>query len=219
MVHVSELSWQRVRHPSEVVKVGDVIDVFVKELDREKGRISLGYKRDEENPWTIFCNQYKIGDEFEATVVSLTKFGAFVRILPGVDGLVHISEISTERLNEPGEALSVGETVKVKLIGIDGERNRVSLSIKQALSEEEMEEFNAKIAEKKALIAERKAKKAAKAAEKAAAEAEKAAAEAAEPAPAEEAAPEAAPAEEAAPEAVPAEEAVPEAAPAEAFEE
>ena len=181
-----------------MVKVGDVIKVFVKELDREKGRISLGYKRDEENPWTIFSTQYKIGDVFDATVVSLTKFGAFVRILPGVDGLVHISEISTERLNEPGEALSVGDTVKVKLIGIDEERNRVSLSIKAALSEEEMEEFNAKIAEKKAIIAERKAKKAAKAAEKAAAEAEKAAEQ--------DAAPEAEPAAEPAPEAAPAEE-------------
>ncbi|MBR2805797.1 MAG: bifunctional 4-hydroxy-3-methylbut-2-enyl diphosphate reductase/30S ribosomal protein S1 [Oscillospiraceae bacterium] len=196
MVHVSELSWKRIRHPSEVVKVGDVIKVYVKELDPEKGRISLGYKRDEDNPWTIFKSQYTEGDEFEATVVSLTKFGAFLRIIPGVDGLVHISEISTERLSEPGEALSVGDVVKVKLIGIDEERNRVSLSIKQALSEEEMEEFNAKIEEKKAAIAERKARKAAKAAEKAAQEE---AAAAAEEAPAEAAPAEEASAEETAP--------------------
>ncbi|MBQ3871674.1 MAG: 30S ribosomal protein S1, partial [Clostridia bacterium] len=201
MVHVSELSWKRIRHPSEVVKVGDVIKVYVKELDPEKGRISLGYKRDEDNPWTIFKSQYTEGDEFEATVVSLTKFGAFLRIIPGVDGLVHISEISTERLGEPGEALAVGDVVKVKLIGIDEERNRVSLSIKQALTEEEMEEFNAKIEERKAAIAERKARKAAKAAEKAAQEEAAAAAEEApaEAAPAEAESAAEAPAEEAAP--------------------
>ena len=134
-------------------------------------------------------------------MVSLTKFGAFLRIIPGVDGLVHISEISTERLGEPGEALAVGDVVKVKLIGIDEERNRVSLSIKQALTEEEMEEFNAKIEERKAAIAERKARKAAKAAEKAAQEEAAAAAEEApaEAAPAEAESAAEAPAEEAAP--------------------
>ncbi|MGI5888318.1 MAG: bifunctional 4-hydroxy-3-methylbut-2-enyl diphosphate reductase/30S ribosomal protein S1 [Oscillospiraceae bacterium] len=211
MVHISELSWQRIRHPSEVVKVGDKIKVYVKDLDRERNRISLGYKREEDNPWTKFMQEYKVGDEFEAQVVSITKFGAFVRVIPGVDGLVHISEISTERLADPGEALSVGDTVPVKLIGIDEEKKRVSLSIKQALSDAEMDDFNARIEERRRAQAERKARKAEakakKAAEEAAGKAEAPAEEAKAEAPAEEAKAEEAPAAgEAKPQEAPAEE-------------
>ncbi len=130
MVHISELSWQRIRHPQDVVSVGDKLTVFVKDLDRENNRISLGYRKEEDNPWTILKEKYSVGDVFTAPVVSLTKFGAFVRILPGVDGLVHISEMSNERVEQPSDVVKVGDEVKVKLIGVDFDRQRVSLSMK-----------------------------------------------------------------------------------------
>ena len=128
MVHVSELSWKRIHNPSEVVKVGDEITVFVKAVDPEKGRISLGYRKDEENPWNAIKN-YEIGAEFEAPIVSVTKFGVFARILPDLDGLVHLSELSTEHVDDPSNFVKVGDVVKVRLIGIDEERQRISLSM------------------------------------------------------------------------------------------
>ncbi len=131
LVHMSELTWEKIRHPGEVVKVGDEIEVFVKSLDRENGKISLGHKKDEDNPWAIFERDFKVGDVFTGKVVSLTKFGAFVRVLPGIDGLVHISEISWDRVEDPAAVLKVGQEVNVKLLGADLENKRVSLSIKQ----------------------------------------------------------------------------------------
>ena len=118
LVHISELSWNRIKHPSEVVKVGDVIEVYVKDLDTENKKVSLGYKKAEDNPWEKFKAEYPIGSVFTAPVVSITKFGAFVRILPGVDGLVHISEISNERVEKVSDVLSVGQEVNVKLIDV-----------------------------------------------------------------------------------------------------
>lgn len=137
LVHISELSWDRIRHPSEVVKVGDVIDVYIKSLDRENGKVSLGYKKAEDNPWERLRNEYPVGSVFTAPVVSITKFGAFVRVLPGIDGLVHISEISTERVEKVGDVLKVGDEVRVKLIEADFEKHRVGLSMKALLQEEE----------------------------------------------------------------------------------
>ncbi|MFZ2221473.1 MAG: bifunctional 4-hydroxy-3-methylbut-2-enyl diphosphate reductase/30S ribosomal protein S1, partial [Gemmiger qucibialis] len=114
LCHISELSWNNIKHPSEVVSVGDTIEVYVKSYDPENQKVSLGYKKEEDNPWEKLKNEYPIGSEFEAPVVSITQFGAIVRILPGIDGLVHISEISNERVNKVSDVLKVGDMVKVK---------------------------------------------------------------------------------------------------------
>ena len=135
LCHISELSWSNIKHPSEVVSVGDEIEVYVKSYDPENQKVSLGYKKEEDNPWEKLKNEYPIGSEFEAPVVSITKFGAFVRILPGIDGLVHISEISNERVNKVSDVLKVGDMVKVKLINVDFDRKRISLSMKACLDE------------------------------------------------------------------------------------
>ena len=130
MVHISELSWQRIKHPSEVVKVGDTVEVYVKELDRENKKISLGYKKVEDNPWEILKRDYPVDSEVDAKIVSLTSFGAFAQIIPGVDGLVHISQIAHKHIGTPSEVLKVGDVVKAKIMEIDFDKKRVSLSIK-----------------------------------------------------------------------------------------
>ncbi len=142
LVHISELSWNRIKHPSEVVSVGDEIEVYIRSLDAENNKVSLGYKKTEDNPWEKLKNEYPIGSVFTAPVVSLTKFGAFVRILPGVDGLVHISEISTERVEKVQDVLNIGDEVAVKLLEVDWDKKRVSLSMKavSAAAEEETAE-------------------------------------------------------------------------------
>ena len=135
MVHISELSWLRIKHPSDVVKVGDVLDVYVKDIDTENKKISLGYKKTEDNPWEVLKRDYQIGDVVTAKVVSMTAFGAFAQIIPGVDGLIHISQISTERINKPQDVLTIGQEVQVKITDIDFEKKRVSLSMKALLEE------------------------------------------------------------------------------------
>ena len=135
LCHISELSWNRIKHPSEVVNVGDTIEVYVKALDTENHKVSLGYKKAEDNPWEQLKNNYPIGSTFHAPVVSLTKFGAFVRILPGVDGLVHISEISNDRVEKVSDALKVGDMVDVKLLDVDFDKKRISLSMKALLND------------------------------------------------------------------------------------
>ncbi len=147
LVHISELSWDRIKHPSEVVSVGDTIDVYVKDLDTENKKVSLGYKKAEDNPWEKFKAEYPIGTAFKAPVVSITKFGAFVRILPGIDGLVHISEISHDRVEKVGDVLSVGQEVDVQLIDVDYDKKRISLSMKSLLSDEVEEEADVEDAE------------------------------------------------------------------------
>ena len=132
LCHISELSWNRIKNPSEVVSVGDEIDVYVKDLDRDNKKVSLGYKKAEDNPWEKLKNEYPIGSVFTAPGVSITKFGAFVRILPGVDGLVHISEISNDRVEKVSDVLSVGDEVTVKLQDVDFDKKRISLSMKAA---------------------------------------------------------------------------------------
>ena len=133
MVHISELSWNRIKHPSEVVNVGDTVEVFIKSLDQEKGKISLGYKKAEDNPWEILRNQYPVGTECEVEIVGLTQFGAFARIIDGIDGLIHVSQISTERVEKPEDVLSVGQKVNVKITAIDFDKKRISLSMKALL--------------------------------------------------------------------------------------
>lgn len=139
MVHISELSWNRIKHPSEVVNVGDVVEVYVKDIDREKKKISLGYKKSEDNPWEILKKDYPAGTVTKAKIVSLTTFGAFAQIIPGIDGLIHISQISNERVNKVSDVLEVGQEVDVKITEIDFDKKRVSLSIR-ALSEPAAEE-------------------------------------------------------------------------------
>lgn len=140
MVHISELSWQRIKHPSEVVSVGDTVEVYVKELDRENKKISLGYKKVEDNPWEILKRDYPVDSEVDAKIVSLTSFGAFAQIIPGVDGLVHISQISHKHIGTPAEVLKVGEVVKAKILEIDFDKKRVSLSIKALIEPPVVEE-------------------------------------------------------------------------------
>ena len=137
LCHISELSWNNIKHPSEVVKVGDEIEVYVKSYDPENQKVSLGYKKEEDNPWVKLENEVPVGTEFTAPVVSITKFGAFVRIMPGIDGLVHISEISNERVNKVSDVLKVGDEVRVKLTAVDFDRKRISLSMKACLDEAE----------------------------------------------------------------------------------
>ncbi|MDP4153082.1 MAG: 30S ribosomal protein S1 [Bacillota bacterium] len=136
MVHISELAWGKIKHPANVVKVGDEIEVYVKELDPEKKRISLGYKDLIENPWEKLKNTYKVGDTVKATVVRLVPFGAFAEVIPGVDGLIHISQIANKRIEHPSSELSVGQEVDAKILDIDLENMKVSLSIRALLEPE-----------------------------------------------------------------------------------
>ncbi len=133
MVHVSELSWNRIKTPADVVKVGDEIDVYVISFDPEKHKISLGYKTAEMNPWNQFMTNYNVGDVVEAKVVKMMTFGAFAEIIPGVDGLIHISQIADRRIGKPEDVLSEGQTVTVKITDIDAENKRISLSIRALL--------------------------------------------------------------------------------------
>ncbi|MDO5152943.1 MAG: bifunctional 4-hydroxy-3-methylbut-2-enyl diphosphate reductase/30S ribosomal protein S1 [Eubacteriales bacterium] len=135
MVHVSELSWNRIKTPADVVKVGDEIDVYVISFDPEKHKISLGYKTAEMNPWNQFMTNYSIGDVVDAKVVKLMTFGAFAEILPGVDGLIHISQIADRRIGKPEDVLSEGQMVKVKITDVDAENKRISLSIRALLEQ------------------------------------------------------------------------------------
>ena len=140
MVHITELSWSKLRHPNEVVNVGDVIDVYVKEFNEETGRISLGYKDPTANPMDTFRNNYNVDDIVDAKIVKLMKYGAFAEIIPGIDGLIHISEIAPEHIEKVSDKLKVGDVVSAKIIEIDFDRNRISLSIKAALPVEEVAE-------------------------------------------------------------------------------
>ena len=146
MVHISELSWQRIKNPAEVVAVGDEIEVYVKALDTEKKKISLGYKKADENPWVKFMEAYEVGSTATVTIAGLAAYGAFARILPGVDGLIHISQISYDHIAKPADVLKVGDEVTVKITAIDTEAKRVSLSIKELLEAPKKEEADEVVA-------------------------------------------------------------------------
>jgi 4-hydroxy-3-methylbut-2-enyl diphosphate reductase len=137
MIHISELSWTHIKHPNEVVNVGDTVDVYIKDINEETKKISLGFKNADENPWTILQNKYPEGTVVEATIVGLTTFGAFANIIPGIDGLIHISQIANKRIDKPADVLKVGEKVEAKITAIDFENKRVSLSMRELLPEEE----------------------------------------------------------------------------------
>lgn len=141
LVHISDLSWSRIKHPSEVVQVGQNVMVRILALDKEKNRISLGLKQTVEEPWKAFSTNASIGDIVEGTVVNLMDFGAFVRLNEGVDGLLHVSQISKEHINKPSDILKIGEKLNVKIIDINGEDKKISLSLKETLeSDEEVED-------------------------------------------------------------------------------
>ncbi len=136
MVHISELSWARIKHPSEVVAVGDQVEVFVISFDAEKKKISLGMKDHSQEPWTVFTGKYAVGDVANVKVVKLMTFGAFAEVVPGVDGLIHISQIADRRIEKPGDVLAEGQMVDVKITDIDMENKKVSLSIRALIEAE-----------------------------------------------------------------------------------
>ena len=150
MIHISELSWTHIKHPSEVVNVGDTVDVYIKDINEETKKISLGFKNADENPWVILQKNYPEGTVVEATIVGLTTFGAFANIIPGIDGLIHISQIANKRIDKPSDVLKVGEKVEAKITAIDFEKKRVSLSMRELLSEEEQAPATEEVVEEEA---------------------------------------------------------------------
>ena len=165
----SELSWRRIKHPSQVVKVGQEVEVYIKELDRENRKITLGYRTEEMDPFFAFKNTYKVGDDVEAKIVSIMPFGAFAEVMDGADGLIHISKISREKVAKPEDVLSIGQVVKARITEIDEENRKFNLSMRVY----EDEEYNAKRAEERAAAkAEREAQRQAEIEEKAKEEAE-----------------------------------------------
>ena len=140
MVHISELSWSRIKHPSEVVKVGDTVDVYVISADKEKKKISLGMKDHSQDPWSVFTSTYQVGDVANVRIVKLMTFGAFAEVVPGVDGLIHISQIADHRIDKPSDVLAEGDKVDVKITDVDMENKKISLSIRALLEEQGQDE-------------------------------------------------------------------------------
>ena len=140
MVHISELSWSRIKHPSEVVKVGDTVDVYVISADKEKKKISLGMKEHSQDPWSVFTSTYQVGDVANVRIVKLMTFGAFAEVVPGVDGLIHISQIADHRIDKPSDVLAEGDKVDVKITDVDMENKKISLSIRALLEEQGQDE-------------------------------------------------------------------------------
>ena len=175
MVHNSELSWKRIKHPSQVISVGQELKVYIKDLDVEKKRISLGYKTQDMDSWYKFTQQYNVGDVVSAKIVSIMPFGAFAEVFEDVDGLIHISRISTERINSPADVLNVGDEVNVKIVEIDNENRKLALSIRALLeAEQKAAAAEARAAEKAQRDAERAEREAEEAAEAARLEQERA---------------------------------------------
>src|SRR3954470_5910430 len=131
LIHISELSWSHVNRPSEILNIGDTVQVKVLDIDRDRQRISLGLKQTQEDPWQRVVDTYSVGDELEGTVTKVVTFGAFVEILDGVEGLVHISELANHHVENPREVVQPGDDVRVKILEIDSDRRRLSLSIKR----------------------------------------------------------------------------------------
>lgn len=140
MIHRTELSWKRIKHPSDIVNVGDEVEVYIKALDKENKKISLGYKKIEDNPWEILRRDYPTGSVITVKIVRMTTFGAFAEIFPKMEGLIHISQIANERIEKPQDVISIGDEVQVKVLDIDFEKKRISLSMKALLPEAEVVE-------------------------------------------------------------------------------
>jgi len=137
LVHISELSWNKIKHPSEIVSEGDILTVYIKDMDKESKKISLGYKKQEDNPWNIAKNKYNINDVINVKIVRMMPFGAFAEIIPGVDGLIHISQIANKRIAKPEDVLTIGQTIDVKITDINWDNKKISLSIKALIPAEE----------------------------------------------------------------------------------
>ena len=137
LVHISELSWNRIKHPSEVVTVGQELDVYIKELDKEKGKVSLGYKKEEDSPWVKAVKDLNVGDDIKAKIVRILPFGAFAEVAEYVDGLIHISQISNERINKPSDVLAIGDVVDCKIIEINDTTKQIGLSMKALMKDKE----------------------------------------------------------------------------------
>ncbi len=151
LLHITEMSWNKIKHPSDVMNVGDEVEVYIKAIDDEKKKISLGYKKAEDNPFVIFNNQYNVGDVVTVKIMNLMPFGAFARIIDGVDGLIHISQISTKHIAKPADVLKVGDEVEVKIVDINEETQKVGLSIRALMAEEEEAAAEAPAAEEVAV--------------------------------------------------------------------
>ena len=134
LVHISELSWNKIKHPSEIVNVGDVLEVYIKDMNPETQKISLGYKKTEDDPWVIAQNKIHVGDVIKVKIVRMMPFGAFAEILPNVDGLIHISQIADRRIGKPEDVLTIGEEVEVKVTETDWEAKKISLSIRALIA-------------------------------------------------------------------------------------
>lgn len=140
MIHISELSWTHIKNPAEVLSIGDTVEVYVKEINAETKKISLGYKDPDANPWEILRRDFPVDTVVDVTIVGMTTFGAFANIIPGIDGLIHISQIANKRIEKPQDVLTVGEKVQAKITSIDFDKKRVSLSIRALLPVEEVKE-------------------------------------------------------------------------------
>ena len=136
LIHISELSWNHVKHPSDVLSVGDEVTVRLIDANKETGKISLGYRKAEDNPWVIAQNTLHVNDVIKAKVVRLVSFGAFVEIIPGVDGLIHISQIANKRIDKPSDELSVGQEVEALITDINWDTQKIALSIRALLPDE-----------------------------------------------------------------------------------
>ena len=140
LLHISEISWGKLKHPQEVLKIGDIVKVKILSMNEEKGKISLGLKQTMPEPWSVIEENYQVGQVVTGRVVQIKEYGAFIELEPGLDGLVHISEVAHKRVNDISEELSIGQTVEAKILEIDTERKRISLSIKQTLAPEAEED-------------------------------------------------------------------------------
>ncbi len=146
LVHISELSWGRVKHPSDVLKVGDTVKVYILALDKEKNKISLGYKRAEDNPWEIIKTKIALDDVVKVKIVRIVSFGAFAEIIPNVDGLIHISQIANKHIETVSSVLKVGDEVEAKVTEFDVENKKISLSMRALLEPEKVEETTEEVA-------------------------------------------------------------------------
>ena len=140
LLHISEISWGKLKHPQEALEIGQKVNVKILSMNNEKGKISLGLKQNQPEPWTIIDEKYQVGQVIEGKVVQIKEYGAFVELEPGLDGLVHISEIAHKRVTNIADEISVGQTVQAKILEIDKERKRISLSIKETIEPSLMEE-------------------------------------------------------------------------------
>ncbi|MBF1329153.1 MAG: S1 RNA-binding domain-containing protein, partial [Mogibacterium diversum] len=147
LLHISEISWGKLKHPKEVLNIGDIINVKILALNEEKGKISLGLKQTQPEPWSLVGSKYEVGQIIEGKVVQIKDYGAFVELEAGLDGLVHISEIANRRVENVSDELALGNSITAKIMEIDADRKRISLSIKALLGDEEEVEAEAESTE------------------------------------------------------------------------